>query len=311
MSIDSSVSGISSSLMGSNTPPPGAVAPSSMSGLMVKGFEELTQAAMTKGINSIVNPRMNAKEAGKWQRDYLASAFPTMNPWETAGASATSAGVAAGEQINQARMQSAQLASTERIAKLNAATSRANTKDQVYAANEMLPYNQRISDVGVREGLERIRSSEQAKSALGRSYNDIKFLASEFGVDVPEFLQKHGQLVGGLLASGYVGKELINKIKIEMPKSSSDPYAEDKERRAEELHQFNLGKGKLGNTKTNSEIENLELRNEQLQRQLDEAGLGQDRTNYPKRPLKKPLKKSRWDIIDDDFIDAFIDVGRD
>ena len=106
-------------------------------------------AAFTKGVDSVVNPQMNAKDAGKYQRDYLASAFPEMNPWERAGAAATQAGVQAGQQQNQKQMLSMQLSNQKEIAQINAntqkeiagiqsVTSRQNTKDQVYAQNTKL-----------------------------------------------------------------------------------------------------------------------------------------------------------------------------
>src|SRR2546429_338082 len=82
-------------------------------------------------------------------RDYLAAAFPELNAWERAGADASSAGMVDAGFENQKELTKMQLDNQKEIAEMQnetqkeiagiqSATSRQNTKDQVYAQNEML-----------------------------------------------------------------------------------------------------------------------------------------------------------------------------
>src|SRR6266849_6481123 len=90
---------------------------------------------------------------GKDTRDYLAAAFPELNAWERAGADASSDGMVDAEFENQKELTKMQLDNQKEIAEMQnetqkeiagiqSATSRQNTKDQVYAQNEMLAYQQ-------------------------------------------------------------------------------------------------------------------------------------------------------------------------
>src|SRR5206468_477358 len=87
-------------------------------------------------------------------RDYLAAAFPELNAWERAGADASSAGMVDAGFENQKELTKMQLDNQKEIAEMQnetqkeiagiqSATSRQNTKDQVYAQNEMLAYQQK------------------------------------------------------------------------------------------------------------------------------------------------------------------------
>src|SRR5436190_7666001 len=80
---------------------------------------------------------------------YLAAAFPELNAWERAGADASSAGMVDAGFENQKELTKMQLDNQKEIAEMQnetqkeiagiqSATSRQNTKDQVYAQNEML-----------------------------------------------------------------------------------------------------------------------------------------------------------------------------
>src|SRR6478752_4365506 len=86
--------------------------------------------------------------------DYLAAAFPELNAWESAGADAYSAGMVDAGFENQKELTKMQLdyqkeiaemqnETQKEIAGIQSATSRQNTKDQVYAQNEMLAYQQK------------------------------------------------------------------------------------------------------------------------------------------------------------------------
>src|SRR5260370_33537914 len=77
--------------------------------------------------------------------------FPELNAWERAGADASSAGMVDAGFENQKELTKMQLDNQKEIAEMQnetqkeiagiqSATSRQNTKDQVYAQNEMLAY---------------------------------------------------------------------------------------------------------------------------------------------------------------------------
>src|SRR5262249_18555060 len=81
-------------------------------------------------------------------------AFPELNAWERAGADASSAGMVDAGFENQKELTKMQLDNQKEIAEMQnetqkeiagiqSATSRQNTKDQVYAQNEMLAYQQK------------------------------------------------------------------------------------------------------------------------------------------------------------------------
>src|SRR5205814_1708038 len=100
--------------------------------------------------------RKSAADKGKDTRDYLAAAFPELNAWERAGADASSAGMVDAGFENQKELTKMQLDNQKEIAEMQnetqkeiagiqSATSRQNTKDQVYAQNEMLAYQQKES----------------------------------------------------------------------------------------------------------------------------------------------------------------------
>src|SRR6266542_1663749 len=136
--------GIKSAIQGSNVPNPDEAVPSFVSGAMAKAGKGLLEGTLQAGTSAVSDKLLDlvglggksAADKGKDTRDYLAAAFPELNAWERAGADASSAG-----------MQSA--------------TSRQNTKDQVYAQNEMLAYQQKESTARVASIMENTNLSKQ------------------------------------------------------------------------------------------------------------------------------------------------------
>src|SRR5207247_5687769 len=123
----------------------------------------------------------SAADKGKDTRDYLAAAFPELNAWERAGADASSAGMVDAGFENQKELTKMQLDNQKEIAEMQnetqkeiagiqSATSRQNTKDQVYAQNEMLAYQQKESTARVASIMEKDRKSGSAGMPRPISY---------------------------------------------------------------------------------------------------------------------------------------------
>src|SRR5712675_47574 len=129
--------GIKSAIQGSNVPNPDDAVPSVVAGAMAKAGK------------------------GKDTGDYLAAAFPELNAWERAGADASSAGMVDAGFENQKELTKMQLDNQKEIADIQSATSRQNTKDQVYAQNEMLAYQQKESTARVASIMENTNLSKQ------------------------------------------------------------------------------------------------------------------------------------------------------
>src|SRR5450631_249979 len=145
--------GIKSAIQGSNVPNPDEAVPSFVSGAMAKA------------------------DKGKDSRDYLAAAFPELNAWERAGADASSAGMVDAGFENQKELTKMQLDNQKEIAEMQnetqkeiagiqSATSRQNTKDQVYAQNEMLAYQQKESTARVASIMENTNLSKQQQVSV-------------------------------------------------------------------------------------------------------------------------------------------------
>src|SRR5207344_682248 len=152
--------GIKSAIQGSNVPNPDEAVPSFVSGAMAKAGKGLLEGTLQAG-NS-------AADKGKDTRDYLAAAFPELNAWERAGADASSAGMVDAGFENQKELTKMQLDNQKEIAEMQneiagiqSATSRHNTKDQVYAQNEMLAYQQKESTARVASIMENTNLSKQ------------------------------------------------------------------------------------------------------------------------------------------------------
>src|SRR5467141_3984753 len=156
--------GIKSAIQGSNVPNPDEAVPSFVSGAMAKAGKGLLEGTLQGG-NSAV-------DKGKDTRDYLAAAFPELNAWERAGADASSAGMVDAGFENQKELTKMQLDTQKEIAEMQnetqkeiagiqSATSRQNTKDQVYAQNEMLAYQQKEASARVASIMENTSLSKQ------------------------------------------------------------------------------------------------------------------------------------------------------
>src|SRR5450755_5008289 len=154
--------GIKSAIQGSKAP----------KGLLEGTLQAGTSAVSDKLLDLVGLGGKSAADKGKDTRDYLAAAFPELNAWERAGADASSAGmVDAGFETqkeltkmqldNQKEIAEMQNETQKEIAGIKSATSRQNTKDQVYAQNEMLAYQQKESTARVASIMENTNLPKQ------------------------------------------------------------------------------------------------------------------------------------------------------
>src|SRR5215213_11278876 len=161
--------GIKSAIQGSNVPNPYESVPSFVSGAMAKAVKGLLEGTLQAGTSAVSDKLLDlvglggksAADKGKDTRDYLAAAFPELNAWERAGADASSAGMVDAGFENQKELTKMQLDNQKEIAGIQSATSRQNTKDQVYAQNEMLAYQQKESTARVASIMENTNLSKQ------------------------------------------------------------------------------------------------------------------------------------------------------
>src|SRR5260370_534000 len=141
-------------------------------GLLEGTLQAGTSAVSDKLLDLVGLGGKSAADKGKDTRDYLAAAFPELNAWERAGADASSSGmVDAGfenqkeltkmQPDNQKEIAEMQNETQKEIAGIQSATSRQNTKDQVYAQNEMLAYQQKESTARVASIMENTNLSKQ------------------------------------------------------------------------------------------------------------------------------------------------------
>src|SRR5260364_459700 len=149
--------GIKSAIQGSNVSNPDEAVPSVVSGAMSKAGKGLLEGTLQDGTSAVSDKLLDlvglggksASDKGKDTRDYLAAAFPEHNAWERAGADASSAGMVDAGFEKQKEIAEMQNETQKEIAGIQSATSRQNTKDQVYAQNEMLAYQQKESTARV------------------------------------------------------------------------------------------------------------------------------------------------------------------
>src|SRR5271157_4418671 len=171
---------IKSAIQGSNVPNPDEAVPSFVSGAMAKAGKGLLEGTLQAGTSAVSHKLLDlvglggksAADKGNDTRDYLAAAFPELNAWERSGADASSAGMVDAGFENQKELTKMQLDNQKEIAEMQnetqkeiagiqSATSRQNTKDQVYAQNEMLAYQQKESTARVASIMENTNLSKQ------------------------------------------------------------------------------------------------------------------------------------------------------
>src|SRR5690625_1378659 len=171
---------INSAIQFSNVPNTDESVPSFFSGAMSKAGKGLLEGTLQAGTSAVSDKLLvlvglggrSAADKGKDTRDYLAAAFPELNAWERAGADASSAGMVDAGFENQKELTKMQLDNQKEIAEMQnetqkeiagiqSATSRQNTKDQVYAQNEMLAYQQKKSTPRVESIMENTNLSKQ------------------------------------------------------------------------------------------------------------------------------------------------------
>src|SRR3989449_9142902 len=172
--------GIKSAIQGSNVPNPDEAVPSFVSGAMAKAGRGLLEGTLQAGTSAVSDKLLDlvglggksAADTGKDTRDSRAAALPELNAWERAGADASSAGmVDAGFENqkeltrmhldNQKEIAEMQNGTQKEIAGIHSAASGQNTKDQVYAQNEMLAYQQKESTARVASIMEITNLSKQ------------------------------------------------------------------------------------------------------------------------------------------------------
>src|SRR5260363_440256 len=161
--------GIKSAIQGSNVPNRDEAVPSFVSGAMAKAGKGLLEGTLQAGTSAVSDTLLDlvglggksAADKGKDTRDYLAAAFHALNAWERAGADASSAGMVDAAFEHQKELAEMQNETQKEIAGIQSATSRQNTKDQVYAQNEMLAYQQKESTARVASIMENTNLSKQ------------------------------------------------------------------------------------------------------------------------------------------------------
>src|SRR5215470_370430 len=157
--------GIKSAIQGSNVPNPDEAVPSFVSGAMAKAGKGLLEGTLQAGTSAVSDKLLDlvglggksAADKGKDTRDYLAAAFAGM----------VDAGFENQKELtkmqldNQKEIAEMQNETQKEIAGIQSATSRQNTKDQVYAQNEMLAYQQKESTARVASIMENTNLSKQ------------------------------------------------------------------------------------------------------------------------------------------------------
>src|SRR5580693_9468702 len=158
--------GIKSAIQGSNVPNPDEAVPSFVSGAMATAGKGLLEGTLQAGTSAVSDKLLelvglggkSAADKGKDTRAYRAAA--------------SSAGMVDAGCENQKELTKMQLdkqkeiaemqnATQKEIAGIQSATSRQNTKDQVYAQNEMLAYQQKEATARVASIMENTHLSKQ------------------------------------------------------------------------------------------------------------------------------------------------------
>src|SRR5712692_1562128 len=140
----------SGGIQGDDVPHPDEAVPSFVSGAMAKAGKGLLEGTLQAGTSAVSDKLLDlvglggksAADKGKDTRDYLADA---------SSAGMVDAGFENQKELtkmqldNQKEIAEMQNETQKEIAGIQSATSRQNTKDQVYAQNEILAYQQKES----------------------------------------------------------------------------------------------------------------------------------------------------------------------
>src|SRR5580692_4642750 len=131
--------GIKSAIQGSNVPNPDEAVPSSVSGAMAKAGKALLEGTLQAGTSAVSDKLLGMVDTGCEKQKELTKM----------------------QLDNQKEIAEMQKERQEEIAGIQSATSRQNTKDQVYAQNEMLAYQQKESTARVASIMENTNLSKQ------------------------------------------------------------------------------------------------------------------------------------------------------
>src|SRR5579871_4171932 len=158
--------GIKSAIQGSNVPNPDEAVPSFVSGAMAKAGKGLLEGTLQAGTSAVSDKLLDlvglggksAADKEKDTREYLAAA---------SSVGMVDARFEKQKELtkmqldNQKEIAEMQNQTQKEIARIQPATSRQNTKDQVYAQNEMLAYQQKESTARVASIMENTNLSKQ------------------------------------------------------------------------------------------------------------------------------------------------------
>src|SRR6266516_4861334 len=131
--------GIKSAIQGSNVPNPAEAVPSFVSGAMAKAGIGLLDGTLQAGTSAVSDKLLDMVDAGFENQKELTKM----------------------QLDNQKEIAEMQNETQKEIAGIQSATSRQNTKDQVYAQNEMLAYQQKESTARVASIMENTNLSKQ------------------------------------------------------------------------------------------------------------------------------------------------------
>src|SRR5229473_2670394 len=131
--------GIKSAIQGSNVPNPDEAVPSFVSGAMAKAGKGLLEGTLQAGTSAVSDKLLDLVDAGFENQKELTKM----------------------QLDNQKEIAEMQNETQKEIAGIQSATSRQNTKDQVYAQNEMLAYQQKESTARVASIMENTNLSKQ------------------------------------------------------------------------------------------------------------------------------------------------------
>src|SRR5215207_2684160 len=158
--------GIKSAIQGSNVPNPDEAVPSFVSGAMAKAGKGLLEGTLQAGTSAVSDKLLDlvglggksAADKGKDTRDYLAAASSACM---VDAVFENQKELTKMQLDNQKEIAEMQNETQKEIAGIQSATSRQNTKDQVYAQNEMLAYQQKESTARVASIMENTNLSKQ------------------------------------------------------------------------------------------------------------------------------------------------------